>query len=67
MALLSVIIPCYNESATLGAVLRAVRATGHDMEVVVVDDASTDGTGDLIRGELAPLIDVAVSQNHNRG
>lgn len=67
MPQLSVVIPCYNESATLGAVLKAVRATGHDMEVIVVDDASVDGTVDLIRGELAPLIDVAVFQDRNRG
>jgi len=67
MALLSVIIPCFNESATLATVLRAVRATGHDMEVIVVDDASTDGTADLIRGELADLIDVAEFHDRNRG
>ena len=65
----SVVIPCYNESATLKTILEAVRQSPYDgdMEIVVVDDASVDNSADLIRGELAELIDVAVFHDHNRG
>jgi glycosyltransferase involved in cell wall biosynthesis len=66
----SVVIPTYNEEATIGRVLEAVRAVrvdGVEFEVVVVDDGSTDGTRPLCRGPLAPQIDQFVEQPHNQG
>lgn len=42
----SVIIPAHNEEATIGGVIADVRSYVPDGEIVVVDDASTDGTGD---------------------
>jgi glycosyltransferase involved in cell wall biosynthesis len=48
---LSVIIPIYNESKTLGTLLERVRATGLAGEIILVDDGSTDGT----RAQLAAL------------
>ncbi len=48
MALLSIVIPVYNEERTLAALLDAVLAAplpeGVDRELIVVDDASTDAT-----------------------
>jgi dolichol-phosphate mannosyltransferase len=43
---LSVLVPAYNEAATIGRMLDAVydRNKGKDLEVIVVDDGSTDGT-----------------------
>jgi glycosyltransferase involved in cell wall biosynthesis len=40
----SVVIPVYNESATVAEVVRRVLASGRAEEVVVVDDGSTDST-----------------------
>jgi glycosyltransferase involved in cell wall biosynthesis len=51
MTSVSVIIPAFNERATVLEVLRAARAQaidGAQFEFIVVDDGSTDGTGDLI-------------------
>jgi glycosyltransferase involved in cell wall biosynthesis len=45
---LSVLIPVYNEEATLDRVVRAVAAVDIDKEIIVVDDASTDGTPAVI-------------------
>ena len=55
---LSVIIPCFNESATIERLLDAVRnAPWPDIEIIVVDDASTDGTRDQLSGALRGRID----------
>ncbi|MGE5530605.1 MAG: glycosyltransferase family 2 protein [Bacteroidota bacterium] len=45
----TVVIPVYNERETIGDVLRRVCASPITTEVVVVDDASTDGTGERLR------------------
>ena len=46
---LSVIIPVYNERNTLAEVIRRVQAQPIETEILVVDDASTDGTRELLR------------------
>jgi glycosyltransferase involved in cell wall biosynthesis len=47
---LSVVIPVYNEKNTLGRILDQVMAVpGIEKEVVIVDDASTDGSTDIIK------------------
>lgn len=44
-----VVLPTYNERENLAPLLRAVRALSADIEVLVVDDASPDGTAELAR------------------
>jgi len=43
-----VLVPSYNEVATLASVVSELRERRPDLDVLVVDDASTDGTGDLL-------------------
>jgi len=51
--LVSIVIPAYNERATIGALLDRVASAalpeGVEREVLVVDDGSTDGTRELLR------------------
>jgi len=50
---LSIIIPCYNEAATIAEVLARVwraETCGLEKEVIVVNDGSTDETGQLLEG-----------------
>jgi len=45
----SVVIPAFNESKTIGPAVRSLaQSAHHEVEVVVVDDASTDGTADVV-------------------
>jgi glycosyltransferase involved in cell wall biosynthesis len=45
---LSVVMPVYNERATVAEIVRRVRASGVPCQLIVVDDGSTDGTGDVL-------------------
>lgn len=48
---LTVIVPAYNEVASVADTIRSLRAqTCPPAEIIVVDDCSTDGTGDAARG-----------------
>jgi glycosyltransferase involved in cell wall biosynthesis len=38
----SVVLPCLNEALTLKSVIEQIRAISHDIEIVVVDNCSTD-------------------------
>lgn len=47
--LLSVLVPVFNERATIAEILQRILDVDLDKEVVVVDDGSTDGTRDVLR------------------
>jgi len=51
---LSVIVPIYNERATLAEVLQRIDAVPLDLEVLIVDDCSSDGTTRLLETLAAP-------------
>ena len=47
-ALVSVVIPVYNERATIEEIVRRVQAVDVDKEILIVDDGSTDGTREFL-------------------
>jgi glycosyltransferase involved in cell wall biosynthesis len=65
---LTVIIPVYNEAATVGELLRRVRAVPEVTEIVAINDCSSDGSGAIL-DELRTtgLVDVVVHHPVNRG
>ena len=65
---LSVIIPAYNEAATIEVVVGLLRQVPLRLEVIAVDDASTDGTGAALdRLHAAGLVDRVIHHAVNRG
>jgi glycosyltransferase involved in cell wall biosynthesis len=64
---LSVLMPAYNEAATIEEVLTRVLATPFEKEVILVDDGSTDGTRQLVERLAASREVKALFHEHNRG
>lgn len=64
---LTVVIPVYNESRTVETLLRRVREVPLWLEVIVVDDGSTDGTRDVLTKLEGTLIDRLIFHDQNRG
>jgi glycosyltransferase involved in cell wall biosynthesis len=64
----SVVIPCFNERDTIEQIVRAVRASPvKNIEIVIVDDFSTDGTIGALKEKVAPLADRIIYHPQNRG
>jgi glycosyltransferase involved in cell wall biosynthesis len=67
---LSIVIPCYNEVGTIGAIVDAVQASPWpDKEIIVVDDCSSDGTREKLRNEIEPtgIVDKVFYHRMNQG
>ncbi len=62
----SVIIPVFNESDTVAQTVARVRGAPVDKEIVVVDDASTDGTPEIVAGLVGPDLRL-LRQPRNQG
>ena len=65
---LSVVIPCYNEKNTINQIVKAVKAAPYaDKEIVIVDDCSTDGTREILKTEISPLVHRILYHDVNSG
>jgi len=63
----SFLVPAYNEAATIVELLDRVSQLELEKQIVVVDDGSTDGTGELIENWQSGREDVVFLQQENRG
>src|SRR5437868_5520294 len=65
---ISVVIPCYNERDTIAEIVSAVRtAPLPDIEIIVVDDGSTDGSRTILKRNVEPIADRVIYHGVNRG
>lgn len=65
---LSVVIPCFNERDTITEIIQAVKNSSvKNIEIIVVDDFSTDGTRQLLQEHLENQVDRVIYHDHNRG
>ena len=67
-SVLSVVVPAYNESKTIASVLEKVLAQPSVMEVIVVDDCSSDGTWGLLQNLASSNSKIRTTRHsHNEG
>ena len=65
---LSIVIPCYNERATIMELVLAVKNSPYESkEIIIVDDCSTDGTREYLRTDIAALVDQVLYHDVNSG
>ncbi|MDB6092572.1 MAG: Undecaprenyl-phosphate mannosyltransferase [Verrucomicrobia bacterium] len=65
---LTIVIPCYNEAKTIRSIVERVRsAPVANKEIIIVDDCSRDGTRDLLRTQIASLVDKVIYHEVNQG
>ena len=65
---LSVVIPVYNESRTIGEIVRQVRAVPLRTQIILVDDFSRDGTREMLREWERDQLDLTIRfHDRNRG
>lgn len=65
---LSVVIPCFNELGTIGTVVEAVKASPvQHLEIIIVDDYSTDGTREILSSRIESQVDRVIYHDRNQG
>ncbi len=65
---LSIVIPCYNEKDSIMEILEKVKnAPVEEKEIIIVDDMSTDGTRDILKEKVEPMVDQVIYQPENTG
>ncbi|HEY0815667.1 MAG TPA: glycosyltransferase [Pseudonocardia sp.] len=62
----TVIVPAYNEIKNIEATVRSILANDHPLEVLVVDDGSSDGTADLVESLQLPRLRVVRQRNSGK-
>ncbi len=66
---ISVIIPCYNERSTIEEVVNKIinQKKNFDIEIIIVDDASVDGTREILNQKLKDTADIILFNDRNEG
>lgn len=65
---LSVVIPCYNEKDNIRSIVdRVLNCPVKNLEIIVVDDMSTDGTRDILEKDIKPLVSQIIYHEKNQG
>ncbi|MFH1777640.1 MAG: glycosyltransferase family 2 protein [Candidatus Omnitrophota bacterium] len=66
--LVSVVIPCFNERSYIEEIVKRVKSAPlANIEVIIIDDYSTDGTREIIKNKIEPEIAKVIYHDKNKG
>ena len=66
--LITVIIPCYNEKKTISKIVDKILSLKNiNLQIIVVDDFSNDGTREILKGSISEKVDKIIYHEINRG
>ena len=66
--LITVLIPCFNEKKTIGKVVDKINNLKNlNLEVIIIDDNSSDGTKDLLKDKIKDKVSKIVFNDKNYG
>ena len=65
---ISIVIPCFNERETIEKIIEKVKNQEHyEKEIIIIDDFSTDGTRNLLEGEVKKKVEKIIFNEKNYG
>lgn len=65
---LTVVVPCFNELGTIAQIVQAIKSSPvENIEIVIVDDCSTDGTRELLKSTIESQVHKIIYHTVNRG
>ena len=66
--LTTVIVPCYNEVKYIEKVIKNILNNSlKNKQIIIVDDFSTDGTKEILKSKIEPLVDKVIYHEKNMG
>jgi len=66
--MISIIIPVFNEKKTIEEIIHRVKAVPFNKEIIIVDDGSSDGTKEILKKIVDPLINIFYhKKNYGKG
>ena len=66
--LVTIIIPCYNEKNTIKEIIRKIlNQKNIKIQIIIVDDCSTDGTVEILKGEIKKYVSKIIFHQRNMG
>jgi len=66
--MISIIIPVFNEKKTVEEIIHRVKAVPFNKEIIIVDDGSSDGTKEILKKIVDPLINIFYhKKNYGKG
>ena len=68
MTKITILIPCYNEAKTIEKIVsRVIKSEISEKEIIIVDDCSNDGTKELLKSKISPLVNKIFYHEMNLG
>ena len=65
---ITILIPCYNEIKTIEIIVsRILKTEIKEKEIIIVDDNSNDGTKEILKSKISPLVDKVIYHDRNLG